>query len=174
MKFDAWSVEPPGLGSAPLSICTMSRQPSRARWCTRLLPTMPAPMTTTRAVAGTLTIFSLFLVAQLAPAAGHVFGQLLAHGVVEGRRFELGKLSLRDITRPRRGVLRPVAHPPVVVVRAVHERAVEAGAEPFHGVRCAEEVPAVADLVVRVEGQRRLVDLQRRELLLQHLQHLHV
>ena len=56
MKFDAWPVEPPGLGSAPLSICTMSRQPSRARWCTRLLPTMPAPMTTTRAVAGTLTI----------------------------------------------------------------------------------------------------------------------
>ena len=56
MKFDAWPVEPPGLGSAPLSICTMSRQPSRARWYTRLLPTMPAPMTTTRAVAGTLTI----------------------------------------------------------------------------------------------------------------------
>ena len=53
MKFDACPVEPPGLGSAPLSIWTMSRQPRRARWCTRLLPTMPAPITTTRAVAGT-------------------------------------------------------------------------------------------------------------------------
>ncbi len=56
MKFEAWPVEPPGLGSAPLSICTMSRQPSRARWWTRLLPTMPAPMTTTRAVAGTVAM----------------------------------------------------------------------------------------------------------------------
>ena len=53
MKFDACPVEPPGLGSGPLSICTMSRQPSRARWCTKLLPTMPAPMTTTRALDGT-------------------------------------------------------------------------------------------------------------------------
>ena len=32
MKFDACPVEPPGLGRGPLSICTMSRQPSRARW----------------------------------------------------------------------------------------------------------------------------------------------
>src|SRR3954447_16361105 len=31
----------------------MSVQPRRARWCTRLLPTMPAPITTTRAVLGT-------------------------------------------------------------------------------------------------------------------------
>src|SRR6476661_5845934 len=53
MKFDACPVDPPGFGSGPLSSCTMSRQPSRARWWTRLLPTMPAPMTTTRAVAGT-------------------------------------------------------------------------------------------------------------------------
>ena len=56
MKFEAWPVEPPGLGSAPLSSCTMSRQPSWARWCTRLLPTMPAPMTTTFAVAGTVAM----------------------------------------------------------------------------------------------------------------------
>ncbi len=56
MKLEAWPVDPPGLGSGPLSICTMSRQPSRARWCTRLLPTMPAPMTTTRAVAGTVAM----------------------------------------------------------------------------------------------------------------------
>ena len=32
MKLDACPVEPPGLGSGPLSTCTMSRQPSRARW----------------------------------------------------------------------------------------------------------------------------------------------
>ncbi len=54
MKFDACPVEPPGLGSGPLSSWTMSRQPSRARWYTRLLPTMPAPMTTTRALLGTV------------------------------------------------------------------------------------------------------------------------
>ncbi len=59
MKFDACPVEPPGLGSAPLSIWTMSVQPSRARWCTRLLPTMPAPMTTTWAEPGTEAMFTL-------------------------------------------------------------------------------------------------------------------
>ena len=62
MKFDAWPVEPPGLGSGPLSIWTMSVQPSSARWWTRLLPTMPAPMTTQRADAGTsATRYSLSL-----------------------------------------------------------------------------------------------------------------
>src|SRR3954451_1456298 len=60
MKFDAWPVDPPGFGSAPLSIWTMSRQPSRARWCTRLLPTMPAPITTTRAEGGTEAIKASF------------------------------------------------------------------------------------------------------------------
>ena len=50
MKFDAWPVEPPGLGSGPLSICTMSVQPRRLRWPTRQLPTMPAPMMTTFAL----------------------------------------------------------------------------------------------------------------------------
>src|SRR5829696_7308680 len=52
MKFDAWPVEPPGLGSGPLSTCTMSVQPRRARWHARPFPTMPAPMTTTRALLG--------------------------------------------------------------------------------------------------------------------------
>src|SRR5829696_6213864 len=54
MKFDAWPVEPPGLGSGPLSSCRMSVQPRRARWHARPLPTMPAPMTTTRALLGRL------------------------------------------------------------------------------------------------------------------------
>src|SRR5918996_2953768 len=52
MKLEACPVEPPGLGSGPLSIRTRSPQPRRARWWTRLLPTMPAPMTTARAVPG--------------------------------------------------------------------------------------------------------------------------
>ncbi len=56
MKFEACPVDPPGFGSGPLSIWTMSRQPSRARWWTRLLPTMPAPMTTTRALLGTVVM----------------------------------------------------------------------------------------------------------------------
>ena len=59
MKFEAWPVEPPGLGSGPLSISTMSRQPEPARWQTRLLPTMPAPMTTTLADVGSVLIASL-------------------------------------------------------------------------------------------------------------------
>ena len=53
MKFDAWPVEPPGFGRGPLSTWTMSFQPSSARWWTRLLPTMPAPTTTTLAWVGT-------------------------------------------------------------------------------------------------------------------------
>ena len=52
MKLDAWPVEPPGLGSGPLSIRTKSSQPSSARWATKQLPTMPAPMTATVARAG--------------------------------------------------------------------------------------------------------------------------
>ena len=52
MKFDAWPVEPPGFGSGPLSSRTRSVQPSSARWPARLLPTMPAPITTARAVVG--------------------------------------------------------------------------------------------------------------------------
>src|SRR5580704_8589293 len=52
MKFDACPVDPPGLGIGPLSTRTRSRQPSRARWWTRLLPTIPAPITTALARTG--------------------------------------------------------------------------------------------------------------------------
>src|SRR3954465_6416545 len=52
MKFDAWPVEPPGFGNGPLSSWTRSVQPSSARWPTRLLPTMPPPMTTHFVLAG--------------------------------------------------------------------------------------------------------------------------
>jgi hypothetical protein len=58
MKFEACPVDPPGFGRGPWSSCTMSRQPSWARWWTRLLPTMPAPMTTQRAVGGTVAMCS--------------------------------------------------------------------------------------------------------------------
>ena len=34
MKFDAWPVNPPGLGSGPLSMRTSSRQGNSARWAT--------------------------------------------------------------------------------------------------------------------------------------------
>ena len=56
MKLDAWPVEPPGFGIGPLSTRTRSRQPSRARWWTRLLPTMPAPMMTALARRGVSVI----------------------------------------------------------------------------------------------------------------------
>src|SRR5690349_24102520 len=52
MKLEACPVDPPGLGIGPLSTRTTSRQPRRARWWTRLLPTMPAPMMTALAWAG--------------------------------------------------------------------------------------------------------------------------
>ena len=52
MKFDAWPVEPPGFGSGPLSISTTPSHPSSVRWYARLLPTMPQPITTARAVEG--------------------------------------------------------------------------------------------------------------------------
>ena len=55
MKLEACPVEPPGFGIGPLSTRTRSRQPSRARWQARLLPTMPAPMSTALARAGIVT-----------------------------------------------------------------------------------------------------------------------
>ena len=52
MKLEACPVEPPGLGIGPLSTRTRSRQPSRARWQARLLPTIPAPTMTALARPG--------------------------------------------------------------------------------------------------------------------------
>ena len=72
MKFDAWPVDPPGLGIGPLSIRTTSRQPSRARWCTRLLPTIPAPMTTALARTGTSFMTSSNVVARTVPHASRM------------------------------------------------------------------------------------------------------
>src|SRR5450755_4244121 len=62
MKLEACPVEPPGFGIGPLSTRTRSRQPSSARWCTRLLPTMPAPMMTALARPGISVMVNLPLV----------------------------------------------------------------------------------------------------------------
>jgi hypothetical protein len=59
MKFEAWPVDPPGFGSVPFSTRRMSRQPRLARCQAMLLPTMPAPMMTTRACVGTELISRL-------------------------------------------------------------------------------------------------------------------
>src|SRR4051794_14221882 len=58
MKFDAWPVEPPGFGNGPLSSWTRSVQPSSASQPVRLLPTMPPPITTQRALLGKSLTFS--------------------------------------------------------------------------------------------------------------------
>src|SRR5579862_2733567 len=60
MKFEACPVEPPGLGSGPLSSSTRSRQPSSARWWATLFPTMPAPITTALARLGKLELMNAF------------------------------------------------------------------------------------------------------------------
>src|SRR5918997_283268 len=77
MKFDACPVEPPGLGSGPLSSSTSSLQPSLARWRARLLPTMPAPISTARAVVG-----SALSPTSVLPAGGGA--QLLLRGLLLG------------------------------------------------------------------------------------------
>src|SRR5829696_3994521 len=96
MKFDAWPVEPPGLGSGPVSSWRMSVQPWRARWQASELPTMPAPITTTRADPSRRLCDAMRrdisergsgdgLVAELRPAPGDVLAQLLAHAVLDRR-----------------------------------------------------------------------------------------
>ena len=44
----AWDVEPPGRSSGPCSTTVISVQPSETSSSARLVPTMPAPMMTTR------------------------------------------------------------------------------------------------------------------------------
>ena len=81
MKLDAWPVEPPGFGSGPLSSRTTSRQPSSARWWTRLLPTIPAPMTTALARAGMSVMMSPQAnSARTAARLGRVWGWVLSGG----------------------------------------------------------------------------------------------
>src|SRR5262245_23131874 len=113
-------------------------------------------------------------IAKLLAATGDVLTQLLPDRAVERRGLVLGQPLLEDLARPRRGVLGPGPHPPLVVLRRGQQRPVETGTEPLHRVGGAEEMAAVAYLVMSVEGQRRLVDLERGDLDLQHPQDLDI
>ncbi len=72
------------------------------------------------------------------------------------------------------GVAAAQALPALEVLGRGEQRAVEALAEALQRVHRAEEVAAGADLLVGAEGQALLVDLERRELHLQHAQDLDV
>ena len=65
MKFEACPVEPPGFGSGPLSIIVRSVTPRRVRWYARLLPTIPAPITTTRWLFPAPAIVARLLIYQM-------------------------------------------------------------------------------------------------------------
>src|SRR5580693_3951974 len=113
MKLDACPVEPPGLGIGPLSTRTRSRQPSSARWCTRLLPTMPAPMMTALAVRGWAGVSvmrssreSWFVDSgALQRGAAPLLGLL---ELVEGEDVQAGHSGLRRGQHRRRPVEQPV------------------------------------------------------------------
>src|SRR4051794_19059286 len=92
-------------------------------------------------------------VAELLAAADHVLLELGADGVVESRLLVVVESLAVDLRRPGCRVLATVAHPALVVLRGRQHRPVEAGSEPFHRVRRTQEVTAVPDLDVRVEGQ---------------------
>src|SRR5690242_17702618 len=104
------------------------------------------------------------LVAEFAAAAGDEVVELGADRVVHGRRLELGQLLAPDLAGPGGGVLGAQLEPALEVRGGGEPRTLEAVAEPFHGVLRAEEVPAVADLLVRAEREGLLGDLQRSEL----------
>src|SRR6478672_13972292 len=115
-----------------------------------------------------------FLVAELRPAAYDVGVQLGPDPVVERRLLVLLERRPPDLAGPRGGVARPEPVPPLEVLGRREQRSVEAVAEPLERVRRAEEVAALADLEVGVEREARLVDLEWRELLLEHPQDLDV
>src|SRR5207247_11160664 len=94
------------------------------------------------------------LVAELAAAAGDEVVELGADGVVERRRLERFQLLAPDLAGPGGGVLAAQLEPALEVGGGGQHRAVEALAEPLHGVLRAEEVAAVPDLLVRAEPPR--------------------
>src|SRR5687768_4668981 len=132
MKFDACPVEPPGLGSGPLSSWRISVHPRRARWRATEFPTMPAPITTTRALRGdelmALDISEARrldgLVAELRAAARDVLAQPCADALVE-RRLLVGIERLApDPPGPLGGVGAAVSLPALEVLRRGEQRAV--------------------------------------------------
>src|SRR5437867_8740024 len=121
-----------------------------------------------------VTISPSFSVAQLGSPAGHVLGQLLANRLVDRRRLVLLQLLSPDLTRPRGRVLAAVSRPPLVVLGRRQQRPVETLPKTLERAHCAQEVPTVADLLVRGERECLVVHLERLELALQHPQDLDV
>ena len=86
---------PTGARERPLSSSTMFRQPCSARWYAMLLPTMPAPMTTTSARAGSALMQTLLL--------RRVDGAACGRGYPDtgpGARTALDRRSSRSHPRP--------------------------------------------------------------------------
>src|ERR687891_2380122 len=103
MKFDAWPVEPPGLGSGPLSIRTRSLQPRRTRWWTRLLPTIPAPMTTARAVRGRAPAAPDCSSTEVTSGSWRMAGNLIYHTRMHSsRELRSSSFAVRVDGRPAR------------------------------------------------------------------------
>src|SRR5436190_5228006 len=113
-------------------------------------------------------------VAELDPPPVDVLLQLVAHRRVERRGLVARERLPPDLTRPLGRVATALRLPSLEVLGRGEQRPVEAGAEALQRVRRAEEVAAVADLLVGVVGQAGLVDLERREFLLEHAQDLDV
>ena len=113
-------------------------------------------------------------VAELGGAALDELDQLLLDRLVE-RRADVAGEQLAHASLAARGVIEhSAARPAIEVVRRRDRRAPEALAEARERVLAAEEMAAVADLDVRVEGETRIVDLERRELLEQQIEQLRV
>src|SRR3954471_23286911 len=113
-------------------------------------------------------------VPQLRAPPRDVLPELLVHARIHRGLLVLLDRLAPDLARALGRVAPAVARPAVEVLRRAQQRPVEALAEALERVHRAEEVPARADLLVRAERKRLLVDLERRELVLQHAQQLDV
>src|SRR5437764_14389381 len=101
------------------------------------------------------------LVAELDPPPVDVLLQLVAHRRVERRRLVRRERLPPDLARPLGRVAAALRLPPLEVLGRGEQGPVEAGTEPLQRVRRAEEMAAVADLLVGAVGQAGLVDLER-------------
>src|SRR5437660_8662261 len=122
-------------------------------------------------VSGPVDITSLTFcisIPQFGPAPVDERLQLPLQVGVDRRLLVFLERLLPDLGRPRGRVVAAVAVPALVVLGGGDERTVEALAEPLEGVHGAEEVPALADLLVRRVCERLLVDLEGLERRVQH------
>src|SRR5262249_26150046 len=113
-------------------------------------------------------------VAQLGPPARDVLLELAADRRVHGRLLVLLQRLRVDLPGALGCVAAAQALPPLVVLGRREQGAVEAFAEALERVDGTEEVAACTDLLVGAECQALLVDLERRELHLQHAEDLDV